>query len=502
MPTVPFEVLEHSLGNLCEALSNDHCPATEIAKSAKAAYWAGYLHDIGAKTIVVETDYTDGEYLEDYASYYVKCHRPYNRRCKRVHFFRDALTLEDIRAAILAGADAKEEQRLKTAYLGFIVARPLPEAVIGRSLIETYGDDKGRRHFTCKSAFEVSLFGINLSITSLPFQEQDTVLAACATVALWTCLHQASEKFGTVRLRPAGITQAANQVIHQSRPIPSHGLVVEQLCRAIRDTGLEPEVVKMRPQTPLVSLIYGHLKRGFPVLVGGYTLGANGGHAVAAVGYSERATRCLTAEVSSAQTVIPMKGLNIDEFYSHDDQRGPFARLKIVAGNSALEAPVQFEYEVVAGQSLVFVPTVVVIPIYNKVRVTFLEAQAWLTRLHFVFGVLLRQPGSLQWDLFLDESNQLKRDLKDSSLADAMRLDLLSLAHPRYVWRGALSADGTKVLEVLIDATDMARSLPVYRVVWQNEQLRDAFNRLLAMKQFEAGLIKTLGEPFYRWLTR
>jgi hypothetical protein len=157
------------------------------------------------------------------------------------------------------------------SYLGFIVVRPLPRAIIGRTILATYGSDGGRRNYTCTRKYKVNLFGIELSIEkSLAFQEQDTVVAACATVSLWSCFHKTSDLFGTLSPRPAVITQAANQVVPQARSFPSNGLVVQQMCNAIRYVGLEPEVIdvkRAKKNLPLITLIYAHLRMGSPIQI-------------------------------------------------------------------------------------------------------------------------------------------------------------------------------------------------------------------------------------------
>src|SRR5271166_6978671 len=135
----------------------------------------------------------------------------------------------------------------KNDYLGFVVVRPLPQTVIGRSVLRTYDEDNGqRRHFPVNPVnqrYRVNLFGLRLHVDGLAYQEQDTVLAACATVSLWSAFHRTGALLGTAIPTPAVITQAATQAVHSvhyGRPILQHGLRVEEMCAAIRHNGLEP----------------------------------------------------------------------------------------------------------------------------------------------------------------------------------------------------------------------------------------------------------------------
>ena len=52
-------------------------------------YLARYLHALGAKTAVIENNYVDHDYLDDYSNYYAKCFDAPPRLCARVHFFSD-----------------------------------------------------------------------------------------------------------------------------------------------------------------------------------------------------------------------------------------------------------------------------------------------------------------------------------------------------------------------------------------------------------------------------
>jgi hypothetical protein len=154
-----------------------------------------------------------------------------------LHFFRRDLTEE-------AFLELLRNPGLQSDYLGF---------VIGRCILRTYDDDGGaRRQFPVNRRYTVNLFGFNRHIDGLAYQEQDTVLAACATVALWSAFHETGELFGTAIPTPAVITRAATQAIHSvhyGRPIPQHGLRVEEMCAAIRHNGLEPEAIQSAKNT-------------------------------------------------------------------------------------------------------------------------------------------------------------------------------------------------------------------------------------------------------------
>jgi hypothetical protein len=477
-----------------EVLLNGFSSKISIEKHSQAIYLMGYLDQIDALAMLVEKDYTDGDYLDDFAAYYVRCHENYHRRCKRIHFFSRSIEEIQFLKIISGNAEDREKEEFCDSYLGFIVVRPLPRAIIGRTVLKTYPDDDGRRNYTCVKDYDVNLFGIDLSIKgSLAFQEQDTVIAACATVSLWCCFHKTAELFGTPAPRPAAITRVANQVVTHSRTFPSNGLIVQQMCDAIRQVGLEPEVfnIKELDKFPLVDLIYGYLNMGLPVILGATVkTEANveiGFHAVTLSGFSLRDEQFSTKEdVTPIHTI----GSRIDEFYAHDDQNGPFSRLGREARDNTLIAEYPTTIECISSEGKkekrILYPRVIVIPIYNKIRVTYTGIQIWISCLSDIIKKFLESQintEELEWSTYLIEANKLKSCIKEENILEKAKINFLVRHHPRFIWRSTLSfhkkgADSTyqdiKVIDFFADATDIPHGFPLYQVLWYQEEFRSS----------------------------
>jgi len=499
-----FELRNFTTENLYSVLQNEWLPATDVANNRHAKYLAGYLEspEIGAKTIVAELDYVDADYLDDYVSYYSRCFQTYQRRCKRIHFFSHAFDVAQFRVAIHGNiGDAK---LLTDSYLGFVVARPLPDAIIGRTVLALYPPDDGRRNYPCVLEYSATLFGLHLSVRSLAFQEQDTVLAACATVALWCCLDKTRELFpGSLSPTPAEITRAANQVIHHARPIPSRGLIADQICSAIRQAGLEHEVVWMNDSTPILSLLYGHLRMGLPVILG-VDIEGLGGHAIAVAGYSLLRTRHLQREIASNTKSAPMIGLRINELYAHDDGIGPFSRLRVepsTAPGRAVHFTGTWER---GGNHLPLVPKLIVVPVYHKIRVTYLDIQVWVDRLTAVLStVVFGQGDGMEWDVHLTMTNQIKREMKESGQLAPDELDsFLFSSQPRFMWCAILRWDGVPLMRLFFDATGMSRSLPLFTVLWHDTEFKVAMRAYFEMDPIRDLLIHYLTRPFFEELRK
>jgi len=90
------------------------------------------------------------------------------------------------------------------------------QTIIGRTCLKTYGDDGGRRHYSSTQLVTSHLFGIPLQINTLPFQEQDSVVAACATSALWTVFHGSGYLLQHTIPSPVEITKKTTSLL----PVP------------------------------------------------------------------------------------------------------------------------------------------------------------------------------------------------------------------------------------------------------------------------------------------
>jgi hypothetical protein len=519
VPTNPYEVAAFTEESYCAALDPRFVGRGLAGLPRQAQYIHSYLTHLKAETIIVEEEYTDGDFLDDVANYYVKSFKDIPRRCRRLHFFRQKFTSEAFERALLGGdAETGEGERdtgapatkkaptvlssedLQNSYLGFVVVRPLPKAIIGRTVLATYDNDSGRRHYCATKEYEAHLFGIRLSVRSLAYQQQDTVLAACATVSLWSAFQKTAELFGTITPTPATITRAANHSFYDTRPLPSRGLRTEQMARAIRDVGLEPELVECGPYVPLLSVLYGYLQLGLPVVLG-IDIEGLGGHAVTVTGYSLRPTPQLTAE-ELATVAVPRIGVRVDEFYVHDDGIGPFARIKARyrVPTKADESAIYFEGDWLHEDGVTprkLDPRMVIAPVYHKIRLRSSDLQQWLVQLHTLADVIHAPPGStpaLEWRMELTTVNKLKEQWRAASLPQATRRELLLTRLPRFLWQARLETAGAPLFDFLFDATGIARSLPAVTAVFYDESFRAQMKAVLALSGITAVLSEELAE--------
>jgi hypothetical protein len=110
---------------------------------------------------------------------------------------------------------------------------------------------------------------------------------------------------------------------------------------------------------------------------------------------------------------------------------------------------------------------------------------------------VIPQDASIEWDLHLTMTNGYKKSLKAQQLLRNEQLEhLLLRQHPRFIWRACLTQHGVKTIELLFDATDMERSLPIYQVIWHSEKVKAQSRRLLEMPELQDQWIEYLTRPF------
>ena len=184
----PYEVLPFDSEHLVQLFASAaSLPAEVIRDKDQVRYLLGYLGRLQAKTIVVEKKYIDRDFLEDFAGYYVRCFADYPRTCARLHFFDTSVSREAFDSVLQGTPQEVSIEDLRKSYLGFIVVKPLPETIVGRTCLKTYGNADGKhREYPTTQRCTAHLFGIDLEVWSVDFQEQDQVVAACATSALWS----------------------------------------------------------------------------------------------------------------------------------------------------------------------------------------------------------------------------------------------------------------------------------------------------------------------------
>ena len=186
--------------------------------------------NMGVKTIVLESNYVDSDFLDEFRTCYSRSFRNYSTLCKRIHFFKDAFTKEKLPTLNL----------VEQGYLGLSLVRPIGSFCTGRTILVSPKHNGDTTFTLCRVKFEANLSGNKLDVYGMPYIQQDTNVGVCAQAAMWMTSLYMHYKFGSPRFRPSEITAAATKSITIG-PI-RRGLVPEQIISALREMGYAPVI--------------------------------------------------------------------------------------------------------------------------------------------------------------------------------------------------------------------------------------------------------------------
>ena len=445
-------------------------------------YLLNYLHGLNAKKILIEPNYFDRDYLSEFASFYSTSVYGYENICQRFHFFSD----DNIDRALFekaVGEDQKSIQVLKNSYLGFCVLRPI-QTQFGRTVLKWYENkDKDSNRLTVKREYVCHVAGLELKIEGLAWQQQDTGVGACATIALWSALQ--SSAFDDFHAIPttAEITKLANKTASLgSKTFPSRGLTDFQLYEAIKELGLSPMVQngdvilssgqKCFTKDRFMSSIASYIRSGYPVIIlGDLKIGNQVGlHAVCTVGFRDKLNLSQTS-------TITLEDSSSDILYIHDDNIGPNARFKIKPEKENqlsysvlhLEAPKYSPFQETDNYQII--PKALVVATHNEIRTSpnhlhFIGLNKVLNLYNLLQYIFKNKDIPIQLSLgtrFIKLTDYVHTELNrllgsNSEHLSQIRLDLWEKVRPMSLHLGlvriGLATSSVPLVDVLYDTTD------------------------------------------------
>jgi len=447
-------------------------------------YLYGYLEHLKCETIVIEYDYIDRDYLEGYAGYYARCFSGYERKCIRLHFFKIKFSSEEFQSLISHGNFPLTRGILQYAYLGFIVLRPLPYTIIGRTCLSPYPLEE-RRYFPVKRSRKVSLFGIELKIDTLPFQEQDRVVAACATSALWTVFQKTGELFNHHMPSPMEITKTAT--LHspiETRTFPNReGLSHFHMVQAMQNVYLEPIRININPlenkncERLLKANSYAYLQAHIPLIMTFYLYDPSDDksflkelHGVAITGF------CIDKDISHSEPFgFNLKAYRMSKIYVHDDQVGPFVRMEydkktISIGKTKNIYSLSTQWQTKDEKDFCRgMPNILLVPLYHKIRIPFEaifeKVQIFNILIKSLYNIILSSKkmkakdiknvlNKLEWDIYLTTVNEFKENIFSLGYTN-FRGEILLSKMPKFIWRATLIDGKSTIMDLIFDATDI-----------------------------------------------
>lgn len=455
---------------------------------AKSAFHEAF-NRIGLVSFLVEHPYVDRDYLEDYSNYYARCYESYGRHCHRVHFFRSIdkdtnLTTEIFNSILLKKSDKFSEKTLQKIYLGFMVIKPFDNKKIGRTCIVTYNNDVERnRKYNAIRDYSVNLFGVQLSVKSMAFQEQDQTVAMCASVSLWSCLNVTGKKHQHLSPSTSEVTKLALSDSLFLKHFPNNGLSPEQIAVGIKKIGLTPLIIRPKSNRHLKSVIYSYLQSNVPIVCGIslHDLDDHGNvkdkkyfHAITINGFSFENGR---SESVVGKNGVKLYSSRMTKFYAHDDQLCPFARHEFIDKfyryKESYFEPISTSWLTKTGTNKIAKVESLIVPLYHKVRISYEEIFTnvkYFNRKITSYGFKVWDLKiDLEWEIFLTEVNDFKHELREKNFVDSHKYNFLIKGYPKYLWRAKAMSDDRTVFELVYDATESKNSFLIESIVYEKK---------------------------------
>jgi hypothetical protein len=440
-------------------------------ESPPAQYIIKYLRkEFDPQTCVLECEYIDRDYLIDFSKYYSRSFDIDEKFTQRLHFFTNRMSETDFDNILTSNPTNEKILELNNQYLGFVVIKPITDArdnpIIGRTSLKTYKEKiDGDERVYLKYPQNVSLFGINLSVDSIPFQTQDRAVGACATIACWISLYPLMKLYGIPSLSPYEVTEKSISYPGLTRNFPSQGLNAYQMKNYYNAIGLDTELISIeifgrgelytKNDDVISDVVKAYLKLGVPVIAmislkrkilrsGGLgdallkllnlkkDIFQNEYHAVVISGYRQRQNE-------------------VTELFIHDDGLGPYCKTTTNSDFSKWQNEWLTQFSEISVNMLM-------VPLYPKVRLPFIEIyQAYLkTKRYFEIQneIMMKKMGipvGISTELFLYEVKDYKKELLQKTIEN--KVELLTDSWPRFLLIIRAHFVGTPIVDAVYDAT-------------------------------------------------
>lgn len=483
MSMTPYLVCEFSkptLSNLVKECFGSEFP--DIFHKSQIDYIYRYLKDLKADSVLLEFDYIDRDYLEDYSLYYVKCFKNYGHRCARLHFFSKEVNHSDFNK-LIRESKQKEIKSLQDAYLGYMVIKPLPKTFIGRTCFKNYeGFNSDPRQYLTKK-YEVDLFGLKLTVNSIAFQEQDKVVSACATTAIWSALHALPWK-SPLDIPACSVitTNAINHINGSSNRFPNKELSNKQILRALDFEKLrhhEEDIDSIGKDEFFETAQY-HIDSCLPMIIGVKVFKVDdasnlinlGQHAITLLGYKDK----------PEEKVV----------YIHDDRLGPFVKASLICLSDYQSSGIKIDWGLALQHKKddgswdsiheILIPNSLIVPTQQKARLSFRpikntcnfildEYESWLSGISqandysgkLKFRIKLKEISKIRQEIIAVKFNKPSSKLskKDLSELKKNKENFLTGNYARFQWEATFIFGNKLAFRVLFDATEIPQGDPV-----------------------------------------
>jgi hypothetical protein len=453
-----------------------------LGSSDVCNYLNNYLKKRKTKTVIIENEYVDKDFMIDYSNFYSRAFKPIKKTTTRYHFFNQKISSEEFFSGLSSDDTDILKNKLKDSYLGFVIKKPIESAnplrynLVGRTLLETYDKrDGAEERVYVKDSYNISLCGIPLTVESLPYQQHDFGVGACATTACWISLFPLSKLFGIPTLSPSEVTEKSVFFPSDCRNFPSDGLTIHQMKTYFNSMGLETEIIKPNDLEEdknydiVADIVKAYIQMNIPIIAGLAIVPKN------LVSESTESHGHDKISETFDHHAVVISGYRhhkrvVKELYVHDDAFGPYCYIEPV-GNFTKWQCRWPEYE-----DSIFLVNRLLIPIYPKIRLNFSFIYAEYQHLRNELDLdihhgLQRKKTSIEFLLFeikkyknflLDKKIKFLTEIKEGNkikTSENLKIDFLTKSLPHFIWVIRYNYNGLPEHDRIYDGTDTLPNL-------------------------------------------
>jgi len=426
-----------------------------------------------AKSFIIENKYVSRDYLDCFKGYIVHSFDNYSKYCKRLHFFKSNFSPDKI-ISELGNPDSKILKKLTNSYLGFIVVRPIPNAIFGLTLLnlnKSHPEDIifGARHY------ETHILGFSKNIFSIAYQEQDRLTSACATASIWFVLNKLSLSPRHSLKSTIKITQSTGLIGNDgNRLFPNNGLSPSSVALALKKSKVD--LFKMsiddnHKNSDITRILYSYSFLALPILLiieikNLYP--ETKFHSVAIVGYKNNAHNSYQLAYKDISLVSDF----IKIFYATDDQYGPLVNFEFENGRS-LKCPWNYNIDKNTpiknnSSQIIIKARHIIVPIFPKINVSYETIFNIITSIDKIlskcFKIIQKSNNSIEkyslcWDIRIYRSNDYRSNVMlDTYLNYKTKSRIIAGFLPKYIWTAELLYGNERIFNFIFDATALRNS--------------------------------------------
>lgn len=407
------------------------------------------------EAILIEYPYVDKVYRNSYYRYYASKNNGAYRDCFRLSFLNKEIEPEN-----LSGKNAMDV--LQKVYLGYMVLRPTPISIVGRSAISPVATRN--KLSLCLAPISSTTGGVKVNITAFPHSSQDSETISCAETTIWSLMEYYSSKYPDYRpVLPADILKVLSSLTSE-RQLPSVGLNISQIAFALKTFGFGPRIYSAAADRHnFGAIVSTYIESGIPVIAALENEDKSIGHANLIIGRSTFTVAQIQdlkkSSVSDYDTNSELDKMGfeyfdfhkIDREYVFNDDNFPAYQL------ANFDHPCR-HYDRTDWDTCTI--TTIATPLYHKMYLEASIARKYIELYLFNVTQVQKSRPSILTRLFMASSRSYKHYLAvKSEIKPNLRELLLKLEMAKFIWVCELStkelmaqqkADGF----VILDATE------------------------------------------------